>query len=253
VQLGPPAAALGEATDVAAALVAARDRLGARPAVSLLLATGRQEQAVVSLAQWAAKGAHLLEADLLLEPGDRLRLSAPLSWTTAAVCLACWWAGVVVVLDGPADVEVVYDDGATGEETVGSAAGTAVDASRPSEPGPVERLVVGDGIDGGPTRAGPLEPWVRAVQTFPDQPPSPRASGDRPALVLGDRSWTQAELLAVARSMGTGPIGVDATTVAPAEGIVAVVVRPLVTGRATVIVRGVDRTSAAGDRVAAWL
>jgi hypothetical protein len=53
--------------------------------------------------------------------------------------------------------------------------------------------------------------------------------------------------------MGTGPIGVDATTVAPAEGIVAVVVRPLVTGRATVIVRGVDRTSAAGDRVAAWL
>jgi uncharacterized protein (TIGR03089 family) len=239
VQLGPPTAALGEATEIAGALVAARDRLGARPAVSLLLASGRQEQAMVSLAQWAAKGAHLLETDLLLEPGDRLRLDAPLSWTTAAVCLACWWAGVVVTLDGPADVEVVRDDDVV---TGGPTAAT-----------PSERFVLGDGIDGGPLRPGPLEPWVRAVQAFPDQPPPPRAAADRAALALGERLWTQAELLALARSTATGPFGVDAATATPVEAVVAVAVRPLVTGRPTVIVREVDRTAADADRVAAWL
>jgi hypothetical protein len=99
VQLGPPVDAPRRPTELASALEQARERLGNRPAVTVLSPRGREEQAVASLAQWAAKGAHLLEADLLLEPGDAVRFDAPWSWPAAAVCLAAWWAGIVVDLD----------------------------------------------------------------------------------------------------------------------------------------------------------
>lgn len=236
MQLTPPPRPDQDAADVAAALRAAHAQLGAAPAITVLFPEGRQEQGVASLAQWAAKGAHLLEVDLLLAPGDTIHLDAPLSWTSAAVCLAAWWSGLTVSLDPDAEVVVCHQDRL--------AAANADDV-----------LVLGDRIDGSPTDDVGVEPWVRAVQTFPDQPPLPRAQPDLPALRTASRTWTQSELLETARQLapGAGTVGLDAGAVDPVDGLVAVALRPLVHLRPTVVLRGVDRADAAGDRVTAWL
>jgi hypothetical protein len=245
--------------------------LGHRPAVSLLLPDGRQEQSGASLAQWAAKGAHLLQLDLLLEPGDEVRLAAPWSWTTAAVALAVWWAGGVVRLDATgsvheAGIAVVGPDGDPGDAP--------------------DVFVLGDGIDGAPQvdRPGGHEAWTRAAQPFPDQPPPPRATPEMPAIRQGGRSFDHRAVLDLAAGRGevgtlalevgssTGAPGVprpqppqDAvpeTDAAPETDAVAevdaatalalIALRPLLSGRPTVILRGVDRTAADGDRVTDW-
>ncbi len=236
MQLTPPPRPTSGADDVAAALRGAHAQLGAAPAITVLFPEGRQEQGVTSLAQWAAKGAHLLELDLLLSPGDTIRLDAPLSWTSAAVCLAAWWSGIAVSLDEDAEVAVCHQD-------------------RLANAKAEDVLVLGDRIDGSPTEEVGEEPWVRAVQTFPDQPPLPRAQPDLPALRSGGRIWTQRELLETARQLEADArtVGLDAEAVNPVDGLVAVTLRPLVHLRPTVVLRGVDRAEADGDRVAAWL
>ena len=227
IPTGPPA------DTVPGAIEAARVRLGHRPAVTVLSDRGREEQGVASLAQWAAKGAHLLELDLLLDAGDPLRLDAPLSWTSAAVCLAAWWAGVVVTLDGDVEVAVVHE-------------------TRTPPTSSTELFRLGDAIDGAPRSEIAGEPWVRAVQAFPDQPPVPRGSAGAPALAFGGRTWTQADLLRSARDLGEGTIGVDAATIDPVTGIVAVALRPLVVARPTVVLQGVEASVADGERVSVW-
>ncbi len=223
--------------------------LGHRPAVSLLLAAGRQEQSGASLAQWAAKGAHLLELDLLLEPGDEVRLDAPWSWTTAAVALAVWWAGGVVRLDAAAD----------------AAGGIAVIGADGDAAGAEDVFVLGDGIDGTPGAGGPAghEAWTRAAQPFPDQPPPPRAVPDAPAIRAGDRTLDHATALDLAAAHGeTGTLAVvvgppgphDTDAMADAVTTLALIaLRPLLSARPTVVLRGVDRDVAAGDRVASWI
>lgn len=236
MQLTPPARPDPDVLDLGAALRGATAQVGAGPAITVLFPEGRQEQGMASLAQWAAKGAHLLELDAMLAPGDAIGLDAPLSWTSASVCLAAWWAGIAVSLDGDADVTVVHED----RMPVGAA---------------IDHYVLGDGIDGGPTGNLDGEPWVRAVQTFPDQPPLPRASAGAVALRSGSRTWTQQDLLEEARRIapGSGTIGVDATETDPVVGLIAVAVRPLATFRPTVVLRGVEHAAADGDRVAAWI
>jgi uncharacterized protein (TIGR03089 family) len=236
VQLSPPSRPDPDVADLAAALRDAHAAVGAGPAVTVLFPEGRQEQGVASLAQWAAKGAHLLEAELLMSPGDALRLEAPLSWTSAAVSLAAWWAGLAITLDEDTEVAVVH-------------------AERRADVAAGDVLVLGDRIDGAPDDGTADEPWVRAVQSFPDQPPMPRARADGPALRSDGRRWSHRDLLEAARGIapGSGTLGVDAATVEPVEGLIAVAVRPLVTHRPTVVLRGVDRSAADGDRIAAWL
>jgi uncharacterized protein (TIGR03089 family) len=246
VHLGPPSDVPPSVSELAEALQQARARLGNRPAVTVLSPRGREEQAVASLAQWAAKGAHLLEADLLLEPGDALRLDAPWSWPAAAVCLAAWWAGVVVDLDasGPAEVAVI-------------------DEHVVAPPEGLELLRVGDALSGAPRAAVTGEPWTLAVQAFPDQPPAPRAASEGPAIRHGDRVWSHRQVLELAREFGTGTLGLRrdrppadepgaAATPAAVLGLVALAVRPLVAGRPTVVLRGVPPDAAAGERVASW-
>lgn len=238
VQLSPPSRPDPSVTDLATALQAAHRHMGHRPAVSVLDPSGRQEQAMASLAQWAAKGAHLLELDLLLEPGDELHLDTPLTWGCAAVCLAAWWSGIAIRLTGQAPVSVIHEDRWPDAATTG------------------ETFTLGDGPDGAPCRDLPPEPWVRAVQSFPDQPPPPRASAELPALLVGDEVWTQAEILVAARGLDGGvggTIGVDASAADPRTGLLAVVARPLVSASATVVLRGVPRNAADGDRVRTWL
>lgn len=233
MQLGPPATPQPPPSDLAAALETARRDLGHRPAVTVLGPERREEQGVASLAQWAAKGAHLLELDLQVGPGDAILLDAPLSWTTAAVCLAAWWAGVTVRLDGEAPVAVVHESRRP--------LATAADV-----------LWLGDGIDGAPVADPGGEAWVQAVQAFPDQPPAPRAEPGTVAMVAGDRSWTHAQVIEVAGGLGDGTLGLDAAATDAATGTIAVAARPLVVRRPTVVLAGVGREAAAGERVTTW-
>lgn len=232
MQLGRPPGPRPTPPDVATAVRDAAADLGQRPAVTVLRPERREEQGVASLAQWAAKGAHLLEADLLLEPGDRLALRAPIGWPAAAVTLAAWWAGLTVTLDGGAEVAVAH-------ERLEPPAGTD------------EVLWVGDAVDGAPAGDVPGEPWAEAVQAFPDQPPTPRGGADSPALEASGELATQAELLD--RVAGEeGVLGVDASTIDPVTGLLAVTLRPLVAGRHTVVLVGVSRDAARGEQVTVW-
>lgn len=216
------------------ALAARAGTLGHRPAVTVLGPGGREEQGFASLAQWAAKGAHLLQLDLLLEPGDRLALVGPPGWMPAAIAHAAWWAGLVVT-DDDAEVGVVH-------------------AAHVGEAAAEEVLVWGDEIDGTPSTDAGYEPWAVAVQAFPDQPPPIAASAGAPALQLATGQRTHAEVVAALRDED-GILGVEAArSPSLAAWLTAVAARPAVTGRATVLLRdGADRGAAEGERVTRWL
>ena len=219
--------------DLAAGLAAcARDR-GQRPAVTELSAAGRAEQGFVSLAQWAAKGAHLLAMDLTAGPGTPVLVDVPPGWTLAAVCAAVWWVGGTVVVGGAGGTDV---------------AGAIVHETR-SPPDTRDVYRVGDALDGGlTTDVGGLV-WAEEVQAFPDVPPPSAAREDLPALDDGV-PVTHADLVA-SLAAEEGVLGVDLATFA-GHGVREVAARPLVTGRATVVLRDVDRDAAAGDRVTTW-
>ena len=198
------------------------------------------------MANWAAKGAHLLELDHLISAGHRVGLLAPPCWTTASVALATWWLGGVVVLDEPGAVTVLHGDGEV------DADGHLRDLARPGFD-VAAALVVGDGLDGAPLRPTDLPAWTREAQPLPDHPPVPQADADLAAVVLGGRSFDQGELLSLARRLGEGTAGVEVGTTDPVTALVATTLRPLLTGAPTVVLRGVGRDVAAQERVSAWL
>lgn len=255
------------ASDLAVALQSAAEQYGHRPAVTVLQPDGtggvrREEQGFAGLAQWAAKGAHLLELDLLAEPGDEVAILGPPGWLPVAAVLAAWWAGLAVT-DDPADALVVlaHEDVELADRTLGPDS---------------EVLRWGWAPDGAPVRGTDEEAWSSAVQAFPDTPPPPRAEPGLAALLSttppgvstpdeegGPDSRTIDQTALVRRSLAlAGPphrtlgMQVDlAGTAASGIGwIVAAAARPLATGRATVLLdRSLDREVAAGERVATWL
>lgn len=235
MQIGAAPAPMARPEHIAAALATAAGRLGHRPAVTVLHDDRREEQGYASLAQWAAKGAHLLSIDLLLEPGDLVTLVGPPGWLPVAVAHACWWAGIAVTT-GPAPVAVVHE-------------GWDV------PPHADDVLRFGDAVDGSPTAVAPGEPWPVAVQAFPDQPPPPRATASTPALVTADGTRTHAQLLDDATAWGDrGALGVDAAGDVPLERwLAAVAVRPLLTARASVVLRGATRDAAEPEGVDRWI
>jgi uncharacterized protein (TIGR03089 family) len=193
VQLGGIRNDQSAPSHVAEAVVVAAARLGHRPAVTVLHPHARYEQSGVSLANWAAKGAHLLELDHLVGPGTTVRLLAPPCWTSASVALSTWWLGGSVSLrpDDPAEV------------SVGHPAQLDHQDARPVD------LLLGDGMDGAPApdeepraaRVG-IPAWTHEAQALPDHPPVAHARGDLPALRTTSRTWNQAELLAMAGALG---------------------------------------------------
>ena len=239
MRLGPLAPRPTPSDDVAAAVVAAVAALGQRPAITVVLPGGRQEQGFASLGGWAAKGAHLLRDELGLGPGDVLGVDAPPSWPLAAVALAAWWAGVAL---GPVE---------PGRHTV-------VHEGRSHPGGVVLRL--GDAVDGGPVAAtADGEAWTAAVIPYPDRPPPPGASPDVVAVIDADgRTTTQRELLAAWRD-DAGALGLRRGGAAPGDapsvlGVLAA--RPLVTGAATVVVAAASEEEArgltTGDAISRW-
>jgi len=243
VQLGAPAR-IGDPADIAAALRAGAAALGHRPAVTVLHEAARYEQSAASIANWAAKGAHLLELDHLVGAGTPVGLLAPPCWTTAGAALAAWWLGAVVVLDAPGAVTVLYGDAGDGDHP-GEPDGASLD--------PATVLVTGDGLDGAPLRAVDLPAWTREAQPLPDHPPAPQAAAQLAALRAGAQDRTQGALLAMARELGTGTAGVEVGVTDPGTALVATTLRPLLTGQPTVVLRGVGRDAAAQERVSVWL
>lgn len=207
---------------------------GHRPAITVLGPERREEQGFASLAQWAAKGAHLFELDLGLSPRDRLLVSGPAAWLPAAVCLAAWWAGITVVTEATvADASVLHER--SGLEPVG------------------ETLWFGDAVDGVPLDPERSPAYAVEVQAFPDHPPDPRAASGLPALETPAGEWTQRALVERARSWGEeGTLGVEGAA-PPDIWVPAVAVRPLLVGRPTVVLRDGDRDAAAGEKVSRWV
>jgi len=245
------------ATDVPTALSGAASSLGQRPAITALGAAGRHEQGFVSLAGWTAKGANLLRDEFGLTPGDRLGVAGPPGWPLAAVALAAWWLGVTVVPAATPGlrlrvVHIALQDAQTslGSEDV---------------------LWLGDALDGTgvPPHDGG-EYWTEAVILHPDRPPAPQGDGSSPALDLtpahdpGSASAiTQHELLLAQAADPGGPLGIlrdgDQDLLARPDAIArlaALVLRPLVTGAASVVVDAdtPDRARIAdAERVARWI
>ncbi|MBW3659990.1 MAG: hypothetical protein KY457_15225 [Actinobacteria bacterium] len=223
------------ADDLARALQGAAEVLGHRPAVTVLRTDRRDEQGVASLRQWAAKTAHWLAIEHGLGPGDRLGLVGPPGWVPVGVCLGAWWAGLRVVLgDGAGvDVAVVHEHAAT--------------------PMGAEVVTYGAAVDGSPVGPVADEPYAIAVQAFPDQPPAPGAAPELVAAEAEGRSWTHAELLAAARALPDGRLGLDGPGVPASLWLPALAVHPLTSGRPTVLLDGVGRDAAGGERVESWL
>lgn len=230
-----PAGSPAAPDDLAAGLATLASQRGNRPAVTVLSTAGRAEQGFVTLAQWAAKGAHLLQTDLFLAPGDRVLVDVPPGWQLAAVCAAVWWVGGTVVTPGIGAGEV---------------AGAVVHERRDLPDAP-EIYLVGDAADGGLTGSSSGYAWAEEVQLFPDEPPPAVAAADQVALVTPGRTWMHADL--VDRwAGGAGVLGLDLAGF-DGDGIAEVAARPLVTGRATLVLAdGLDRDVAAGDNVTDW-
>lgn len=252
MQLGPPPDPHAP-DDLAGGLAALATGLGQRPAITVLGAGGRAEQGFVTLAQWAAKGSHLLLTDCFLAPGDVVLVDLPPGWQLAAVCAAVWWVGGSVTTDLA--------------DAPGGVVAGVVHETR-GDPGDVDPLfVVGDAPDGGATgvvsgaTAAALGSWAEEVQVFPDQPPARAARADLPALHTVDGPVTHAELIASLAGDGSsgggrgGTLGLDLASWAggAVEAVRFVAARPLATGRTTLVLGdGLDRSLAAGDRVRTW-
>ncbi|HEX3812013.1 MAG TPA: TIGR03089 family protein [Mycobacteriales bacterium] len=73
-------------------------------------ATGeRVELSATTLAGWVAKTAGLAQDELAVEPGDSVAVLLPAHWQTAAILLACWSVGAVLVPE-PASAAAVFCD-----------------------------------------------------------------------------------------------------------------------------------------------
>lgn len=261
MQLAGRPATAPSPSDLAEVLRSGTSRLGHRPAVTVLHPGARYEQSGTSLANWAAKGAHVLELDHLVGPDVVVDLDAPVCWTVAAAALATWWLGGAVRVAVAAGTGTSRPDAAAGHTRVGDRTATAdaavtvrhearLDAQAGEGSGPT--LVVGNALDGGPTGTVPHPVWTHEAQPMPDAPPAPGARPDGVALRQGTRAWSPREVIDLAGSLGDGVLGIEVARMDPALALVATAVRPFLTGRATVVLRGVGRDAAAAERVSVW-
>jgi uncharacterized protein (TIGR03089 family) len=234
-----PSAALP--ADLLAAAVAGT---GAAPLVTFYDdATGeRVELSAVTLDNWVAKTANLLQDEFDVGPGSTVAVALPVHWQTAAVLLAVWSCGAAVL-----DTAAEDDDRLSGADVVLAAA----DRLPPLEDQGLEQLLglslhpMGLGMAGyaGPARDFALEVRSHGDHFTPWQLPDPDAVGlllgGDVRLTLGGLVETAAELAA---RLGIAPgarILVDERAAAEA-GPVAWLLAPLSAGASLVLVRSVD-------------
>lgn len=196
----------------------------------------RTELSAVSLANWVAKAANLLQDGLDVEPGHRVAVMLEPHWQAAAVLLGAWAVGATVTEAVPCEILVVpeqrmldYEDEEIGHilglslHPLGGRLGTYVQPTAGMTDFAAEVPVYGD-------------------QFAPYTPVDPAGT----ALVIGDLRWTAADLVAAARAMaerlGLGPddrVLVDVET-GHETGPLVWLLAPLAVGASVVLCRRPD-------------
>lgn len=203
---------------------------GASPLVTSLDSEARTELSGASLANAAAKIANALRDTFDLDPGDVIGIDLPLHWQRSAWCAGAWTAGCIV---DP-------HPGAHANLTV-----VSLDALHrtPDGTGAVVSLHPFGLPITDPLPAG-WEDVTIPVRQQPDaylfEPPRP----DLVALRSGDVTWSQGDLIELARSRAShwgleagGRLLVD-ESVDELDALLAGLVVPLVADAAAVLVRG---------------
>lgn len=194
-------------------------------------ATGeRVELSVATFANWVAKTANLLQGDLAAAPGDRVALLLPAHWQTAVWLLACASVGVVADVGGDPGAADVVVSGPDSLEAARACSGERVAlALRPlggrfpqTPDGFVDYAVE---VPGQGDRFAPFAP----------------VDPDEPALAVGGREFSAAEVVERARAEGTGDRVLSALPYDTWDGVNAGLYGPLATGGSVVLCRNLDR------------
>ena len=215
-----------------------RSALGADPGRPLVTfyddATGeRVELSVATFANWVAKTANLLQGDLGAGPGDRVVVLLPAHWQTAVWLLACSSVGVVADVGGdPSGADVVV----SGPESLEAARACGG-----------ERVALALRPLGGRFPQTPAG-FVDYAVEVPSQGDrfvafSPVDPGE-PALVVGGREFTGAEVVEQARVDGVaGARVLSGLSYDTWEGLSSGLYAPLASGGSVVLCRNLDQLS----------
>ena len=200
----------------------------------------RTELSATTLANWVAKTANLLQEEFDVGRGSRVAIALPAHWQTAAVLLAVWSCGAVVIdtaiedEEGLADVDVllVAQDRLEAVETQEDAGPSLLGLS-------LHPLGLGMTGYAGAARDYALEVRVHGDVFVPYDPPDAAA----PGLVVGELELSIGGLVEAARELA-GRLGlrpgdrvlVDETTAAEA-GPVVWLLAPIAAGASLVLCR----------------
>lgn len=207
----------------------------------------RAELSADTFGNWVAKTGAMLQDELDVCPGDPVRLTLPPHWVTAVWVAAVWSVGAVVGLpNSPHSSEVASDS-------------ILVLPARGPDVAPGSRTVVRVSLhplglleqDGRPMQGTAGIDWVdysESVRQYPDSfDPSVARAPATPAVDLGHRLLTDADLLALADALGphrppeVHAVASDRTT---ADWIAHAVVRPWIAdGAALLITSCMGRTT----------
>ena len=153
-------------------------------------ATGaRTELSVTTYANWVAKTANLLTDEYLLDEGDVIRLALPVHWLGPVFVGAALLAGVGITTDADRPVALSVG-GPAALPDPGKAPVLACSLTPFATP-------LGDGLPVGADDYGKL--WPGQSDVYAGMGPRP----ETPATLVGDRSVSQAELIATAAQHST--------------------------------------------------
>jgi uncharacterized protein (TIGR03089 family) len=241
--------------------------LAREPAAPLIThyddATGeRVELSALTLANWVAKTANLLQDEFDVGPGSTVAVALPMHWQTAAVLLAVWSCGATVADTATedygrlADVDVVL----VAQDRLAALEDAGEDAVGVELLG-LSLHPLGMGMTGysGPARDFALEVRAHGDRFVPYEVPAP----DAPGLRIGELELSLGGLTAAARELGDrlglaagDRVLVDERTALEA-GPVAWLLAPLAAGASLVLCRNPVEDAlahrAATERVTATL
>nr|WP_239158139.1 TIGR03089 family protein [Streptomyces sp. SID13726] len=194
-------------------------------------ATGeRVELSVATFANWVAKTSNLLQGDLAAAPGDRVALLLPAHWQTAVWLLACASVGVVADVGGDPKAADVVVSGPDSLEAALACSGERVALALRPLGGRFPRTP-----DGFVDYA--VEVPSQGDRFAPFSPVDPK----EPALVVGGREFSGAEVVERARAEGTGDRVLSGLAYDTWDGLNAGLYGPLATGGSVVLCRHLDQ------------
>lgn len=200
----------------------------------------RIELSASSFVNWVDKTAGLLTDELMIEPGEPVRVdllrSAPGHWVSLVWVAATWRAGCPVTLTGDAAVEVVGPESAEQPTSSGERVACSLHPLG---------LGFGTALPAGTTDYG------TEVRAQPDSFGGPWPADDDPAWIDGDAVRRQSELLAAVDESAVAKrrLIVPVASRDPWTAVVDTLLTPVLTGGSVVIVVGADADR--GSRIAA--